>query len=188
MLRFAISDDMAVRRLSNRGRKLYDVWRIIGRDQYRSSAFRPGLPALDAFPVSTWSRLTARRWRDMPPELLAYGDPAGYRPLREVIASYVHETRGVRCEADQVIIVSGAPQAIALASAVLLDRGDAVWVEDPGSPRARGVLTAADAQIIPVPLDDEGLNVQAGLLRHPGARMVYVTPSHQYPLGTQMTT
>lgn len=174
-------------RISNRGTQITNLWKAIGRGSYRSNAFRPRLPALDAFPLDVWSRLTARRWRNMPSGLLTFGDPAGYRPLREVVASYLHESRGVKCEADQVIIVSGPPQAYALASAVLLDRGDTVWIEDPGYPRARATLMAADANLVPVPLDRDGLNLEVALSKDPSARMAYVTPAHQYPLGMKMS-
>jgi len=174
-------------RLSQRGIEITNLWQVIGRDAYQSNAFRPRLPASAEFPLDTWSRLTGRRWRNMPSDLLTYGDPAGYRPLREVIASFLNENRHIDCETDQVIIVSGTPQAFALVAAVLLERGDAVWMEDPGYPRARATFIAADAELIPVPLDREGLDLQAGLAQAPEARLAYVTPSHQYPMGMKMS-
>lgn len=174
-------------RLSQRGIQITNLWQVIGRDAYQSHAFRPRLPASAEFPLDTWSRLTGRRWRNMPSDLLTYGDPAGYRPLREVIASFLNETRHITCEADQVIIVSGTPQAFSLAAAVLLERGEAVWMEDPGYPRARATFIAADAHLIPVPLDSEGLDLEEGMARAPHARMAYVTPSQQYPMGMTMS-
>jgi GntR family transcriptional regulator/MocR family aminotransferase len=149
--------------------------------------FRPGLPAFDAFPFELWARLVARRWRRAPRQLLDYGDPAGYRPLREAIAAYLGEARAVRCEAGQVIVVTGSQQGIDLAARVLLDPGDGVWMEDPGYPGARHALAAAGLRITPVPLDAEGIDVRAGAARAPAARLVYVTPSHQYPLGVTMS-
>jgi len=149
--------------------------------------FRMGLPALDAFPFEVWARLVARRWRRVPHQLLDYGDPAGYGPLREAIAVYLREARAVRCEAGQVIIVTGSQQGIDLTARVLFDAGDPVWVEDPGYPGARSALAAAELRIVPVPVDGEGLDVGAGAVRAPAARLVYVTPSHQYPLGVTMS-
>lgn len=153
----------------------------------RLRPFRPGLPALNAFPIKLWERLISRRWRDLSPGLLSYGDPAGYGPLRRAVAAYLGAARGVQCQPEQVMIVAGAQQAIDLAARLLLDPGDAVWVENPGYFGARGVLKGANAQIVPVPVDAEGLNIEAGLARRPQARMVYITPSHQYPLGVTMS-
>lgn len=150
-------------------------------------AFQIGLPAVDEFPFNVWSRLAARRLRHPPRELLSYGDPAGYYPLRACIAAHLQTTRAVQCEVDQVIIVAGSQQALDLTARVLLNPGDAVWVEDPCYPGARNALLAAGAQVVPVPVDDEGFDLAAGLRRRRKARLVYVTPSHQYPLGVTMS-
>jgi GntR family transcriptional regulator/MocR family aminotransferase len=150
-------------------------------------AFRGGIPALDAFPHRLWAQIVARRVRQRVPRLFAYQDPAGYRPLREAIASYLGMTRGVRCTADQVLIVAGAQAGLNLAAQLLLDPGDAAWIEDPGSLTARGALLGAGAQLVPVPVDREGLVVAAGIARCPHARLALVTPSHQVPLGVTMS-
>ncbi len=150
-------------------------------------AFRPGLPALDAFPHALWGGLVARVWRRRPAALLSYNDPAGYFPLRQAIAGYLREVRAVRCDAGQVIVVAGSQQGLDLVARVLLDPGDAVWVEDPGYLGARGALTAAGARVVPVPVDAEGLDVGAALKREPVARLACVTPSHHYPLGVTMS-
>jgi GntR family transcriptional regulator/MocR family aminotransferase len=118
---------------------------------------------------------------------LSYGDPAGYRPLREAIAEYVIAARGVRCSAEQVIVVAGSQQGLDLAARVLLDVGDTAWLEDPGYIGARGALKSAGADVVPVPVDSEGLNVAEAVSRYPLARLVYITPSHQYPLGVTMS-
>jgi GntR family transcriptional regulator/MocR family aminotransferase len=107
--------------------------------------------------------------------------------LRETIAAHLGEARAVRCEASQVIVVTGAQQAVDLAARVLLDPGDTAWVEDPGYQGARGALVAAGIRLAPVPVDREGLDVRRGAREGPGARLVYVTPSHQYPLGVTMS-
>ena len=148
-------------------------------------AFRVGVPALDEFPRTLWSRLTSRRWRRAP--VLAYGDVSGYAPLREAIAEYVRAARGVRCSADQVIVVNGSQQGVDLAARVLLDPGDVVWMEDPGYNGARIALLAGSADLAPVPVDGEGLMVEQGRRLAPLARLAYVSPSHQFPLGVTMS-
>ena len=149
--------------------------------------FRPGVPALDVFPTATWAKLGARHWRRAGARALAYGHSAGYRPLREAIAEYVSAARGVRCTSDEIIIVGGAQQALDIATRLLLDPGDAVWLEDPGYVGARAAFAAAGARVVPVPVDGEGLDVAEGERRAPDARMAFVSPSHQHPLGMVMS-
>jgi len=156
-------------------------------DASKPRAFRSGLPALDAFPLDLWARLSARQWRRAPSELLGYGDAAGYRPLREAIAAYLGASRGVQCTPEQVIVVAGSQQAIDLCIRLLLDRDDEVWMEDPGYFGARAVIRSGGARLVPVPVDDDGLNVTVGIEQAPGARMVYVSPSHQFPLGVTLS-
>ena len=149
--------------------------------------FSPGLPELGRFPFEGWARLLARRWRDPPRAFLVGGDPSGYRPLREALAQYLGAARAVSCDPDQILIVSGAQQAVDLAARALLDPGDIVWMEEPGFGGTRGALLAAGARLVPVRIDDAGIDVAEGRRRAPGARMACVSPSHQYPLGVTMT-
>jgi GntR family transcriptional regulator/MocR family aminotransferase len=142
---------------------------------------------VDLFPVALWWRLASRRLRSITPTQLDYGDPAGLRALREAIADHVQAARGTRFSADQVLIVAGAQQGLELISRVLLDPGDRVWMEEPGYPGARSALLGAGARILPVPVDAEGLTVQTGARGAGDARLAYVTPSHQYPLGVPMS-
>jgi GntR family transcriptional regulator / MocR family aminotransferase len=173
--------------LSERGVALSSAAMNAGQGSMAVRAFRPGTPALDAFPSQLWSRLLARRWRNPPRELLGYGNSAGYQPLREAIASYLGAARAVVCEADQVIVVAGAQQALDLVARLLLDHNDAAWIEDPGYLGARAAFLGAGARLIPVPVDDEGLDVTSGAALAPKARLAYVSPSHQYPLGVTMS-
>jgi GntR family transcriptional regulator/MocR family aminotransferase len=149
--------------------------------------FRTGIPALDHVPAELWARLITRHLRGSRPDLLGYQEVAGYGPLCTAIAAYLGASRGVRCTADQVIVVGGAQGGLDLAARVLLDPGDTAWIEDPGYFGARGALLAAGARLVPVPVDAAGLDVAAGEARAPDARAVYVTPSHQYPLGATMS-
>lgn len=174
-------------RLSQRGQALTSV-RVSSRPRGGTQRpFQPGAPALDAFPFDVWSRLTARTLRTMPAAAYGYGDPAGYRPLREAIAVYLRTARAVRCEAEQVIVVGGAQQGIDLVARVLLDEGDAAWIEDPGYRGARAALLGAGVRLVPVPVDAEGLCVEAGEAAEPAARAAYVTPSYGFPLGVTMS-
>ena len=173
--------------LSKRGLAIAASTIVASPQDSKPRPFRPGLPALDAFPLDIWARLHARHWRYADRNLLAYGDSAGYAPLREAIAEYLGASRGVRCTAEQVLMVAGSQQAVDLAARLLLDAGDAAWVEDPGYPDARHALAGAGARLVPVPVDAEGLDVRAAVARAPKPRMVYVSPSHQFPLGVTMS-
>jgi GntR family transcriptional regulator/MocR family aminotransferase len=172
-------------RLSRRGEGIYRA--PLGGDPTAPRPFNVGVPDFDAFPHGVWQRLFQRRLKEMDGRTMSYGAPAGYPPLREAVARYVTTARGVRCTAEQVIIVSSSQQALDMASRVLLDPGDAAWLEDPGYLGARGALLAAEARLIPVPVDGEGIDVTAGIETGPEARLVHVTPSHQYPTGATLS-
>lgn len=174
-------------RLSARGASLVGSGRGFLRPEGRGVVpFQVGVSAMDAFPVRLWSRLAARRWRRRAINLTD-ADPAGERALREATAAYLTAARGAVCSADQVLIVNGAQQALNLVAQVLLDPGERVWLENPGYLGARVAFDAAGARIVPVPLDADGLDVAAGERVAPHARMAYVTPSHQFPLGVLMS-
>jgi GntR family transcriptional regulator / MocR family aminotransferase len=171
--------------LSDRGTRIANAYKMGSGDALR--AFNPGFPQLDPALFTTWWRLAARRGRCASRETLSYGDPAGYRPLREAIASHIGTARGVRCTADQVIVTSGSQYGVALICRMLTEPGDLAWMEDPGYNGARAAITSAAARIVPVPVDDEGIDVEFGVRHAPAARLVYVSPSHQYPLGVTMS-
>ena len=156
-------------------------------DEGETRPFRTGTPGLNEFPVRPWARLIAHHWRRASSKLLGYGSEIGYRPLRQAIADYLGAARGARCTPDQLIITSGSQDALNLVTLLLLNSGDAVWMEEPGYRGARAAFHTAGANVIPVPVDREGLNIEAGIARQPNARMVYVTPSHQYPMGVTMS-
>jgi len=146
-----------------------------------------GIPALDAFPFDVWAKLMSRHAHGLHPSALNYAQLVGYRPLREAIAEHVIVTRHVNCTPEQVFIVAGTQGALHLTAQVLLNPGDSVWVEDPGYPNARNALLAAGARLVSVPVDGEGIMVDTGIARAPRARMAYVTPSHQFPLGMTLS-
>ncbi|QIN85306.1 aminotransferase class I/II-fold pyridoxal phosphate-dependent enzyme [Rubrobacter tropicus] len=175
------------RALSRRGEVMAATPTSVARDRGVPRAFRPGVPATQEFPFGAWRRLVGRVWRRPSVGLLGYGEPAGYGPLRREISAHLGPARAVRCGPEQVIVVSGSQQALDLCARVLLDPGDAVWVEEPGYRGARAALLGAGATLVPVPVDAEGLDVGVGIGRDPDARLACVTPSHQYPLGVTMS-
>lgn len=150
-------------------------------------AFVTGLPAFDAFPLAIWSRLSAKHWRDSRDLIMGYSDPNGLASLRRAIAEHLRANRGIVCDAEQIFIVNGAQQAFDLIGRVLLNRGDPVWFENPGAIGARNSFIACGATMIPVPVDTEGLSVEAGLRLAPQFRLAFVTPSHQHPTGVEMS-
>jgi GntR family transcriptional regulator / MocR family aminotransferase len=180
------SSKTTVRPLSIRGKVLANTPVTLVRPR-RSGAFRHGIGALEVFPWNVWTKLSTRIMRDPPSELLGYGDPAGYAPLREAIAAHLRASRAVNCDGDQIIVLSGSQQALSLCAHLLLDAGDAVWLEQPGYLGARGAFDSAGLRVIGVPVDEQGLNVKAGERLESLAKLAYVTPSHQYPTGATMS-
>lgn len=150
-------------------------------------AFVTGQPALDVFPSDIWGRLVARRWRRTSARALGYGDPQGLPELRDAVSSYLVGARGLHCSPSQVIIVQGAQQALDIVARVTLDPGDRAWIEDPGYTGARLALAAAGATLVPVPVDDHGLDVADARRRAESARLAFVTPARQMPLGGLMS-
>jgi GntR family transcriptional regulator/MocR family aminotransferase len=153
----------------------------------RFGPFRVGDVAIDQFPLKVWSHLLARLGRTLSPAFLRYGDAMGHRPLREAIAAYLRAARSARCEAEQVMIVSGSQQALTIAARAVVDPGSEVWVEEPGYWGVQNALVASNARLVPVPVDEEGLNVARGIERAPRATAAFITPSRQLPLGTTMS-
>ncbi len=147
-------------------------------------AFRLGTPALDLFPHRLWQRLTRECLRSLGAAQRDYSQLAGLRPLRDAIAELA-QSRGTRCGADQIQVVTGAQRGLDLIFHMLLDPGDEAWMEDPGYTGARGALISSGATVVPVPVDGDGMQVDAAATR--AARLAYVTPSCQFPLGTAMS-
>ncbi len=180
-----IAQKPGLRRISRRGTALTHTpvqpWLNV------SGAFRVSLPALDHFPIGIWSKLVARHSRRPPRGIMAYGDAMGYLPFREAIAEYLGASRGVRCEPSQILVTTGSQLALQLSAQVLLNPKDPIWMEEPGYPGARQAFQTAGARLLPAPVDHEGISVTEIIRRDRDARAVYVTPSHQYPLGTTLS-
>jgi GntR family transcriptional regulator / MocR family aminotransferase len=150
-------------------------------------AFGVGQVAVDQFPVHIWSSLVARRCRSMDAKSFHYGDQMGSKALREILASYLRTARSLRCEAEQVMITSGSQQALEISARVLLDSRNSVWIEEPCYGLAREVFALTGCHLVPVPVDQDGLDVAAGIKLCHKARTAFVTPSHQFPLGVTMS-
>lgn len=144
--------------------------------------FAVGIGCTDLFPHALWGRLLGRVWRQSRRELGAHATAYGYLPLRQAISHYIQATRGVNCHEDRVIIVNGIQQALAITAQVLLEKGDEVWLDDPGYNGARGAFAARGAVVRPVRVDGEGMDIQDGIRHYPQAKLVYTAPSHQFPL------
>src|SRR3954471_9120351 len=145
-----------------------------------------GIPAVDEFPIAIWERLRAQVLAKKGANLLRYGSNRGDADLRKEVAAYLCDFRGAHCNSDQILIVAGMQQAMLIAALAVLDRGDGAWIEDPGFHQARRVFALAEAAIVPRPVDKEGLVID-GAPKRPTPRLIYVTPSHQFPMGVTMS-
>jgi GntR family transcriptional regulator / MocR family aminotransferase len=149
--------------------------------------FRAYEPAIAEFPVDLWARVAGRRLRKASVSLLAGYDPRGCGLLREAIASYLGSSRGVNCVPEQIVIVSGVQEGLDLLARLLVKPGEPVWMEDPGYFGATAAFRNAGAKLIPVPTDAEGLVITEGIRLCNRAKVAYVTPAHQFPLGATMS-
>ncbi len=147
--------------------------------------FKTGRPALEEFPMTEWRRLLLRHCRSDKAGLLDYAsDLKGEPKLRQAISSYLGRSRAVNCSTEQIIIINGSQQAIDLITKLLIDRNDTVAVEDPGYLGARRAFVAQGAQLLPVPVDENGIIVEKLAAKSADkAKLIYVTPSHQFPTG-----
>jgi GntR family transcriptional regulator/MocR family aminotransferase len=154
---------------------------------HKAPVFRLGQPPLDVFPVKIWSRIATRRLRRLDRSLLSHRDWLGWRPLRAEIAAHLGSTRGIRCSADEIVVTSGTQHSLNLIARVVLDPRDRVWMEDPGYPAATALFRALGAEVIGVPVDDSGIDCRAAPRHLRPAKLAYVTPGCQFPLGVPLS-
>lgn len=145
-----------------------------------------GIPAVDEFPIEIWERLRAQLLSKKGANLLRYGSNRGDADLRKAVAAYLCDFRGAHCHPDQIVIVAGMQQAMLISAMAVLDPGDVAWIEDPGFHQARRVFALAGATLVPRPVDAEGIVIDRAKKR-PAPKIIYVTPSHQFPLGVTMS-
>ena len=155
---------------------------IVGKEVVN---LRSGIPALDLFPRKTWARISHRLWHDSESSILGYGVPEGRIELRHTLAHYLLRTRGVECHPEQIIITSGATQAMMLVSRLLLSSNDIAIMEDPITNDIQTIFKASGATIYPVPVDEFGMKTSL-LPDNIDPKLVFLTPSHQFPLGSTL--
>lgn len=166
--------------------RLRNISNVNVSPEYPSSKvrpFRPCQPAIDLFPMRNWNRARASILRLNPKELLCEGDPAGLPLLRRALATYLRDSRGVQCEAGQIVITAGTQEALSLIAALLIKRDDPVWIEDPGYLGARAAFCRTEGKLVPVAVDGEGITIPKG----PKPKLIYTTPSRQFPRGVTMS-
>ncbi|WP_110690588.1 MocR-like pyridoxine biosynthesis transcription factor PdxR [Salinicola endophyticus] len=169
--------------LSARGTRILDFDRTLSG---RHSAFAPGVPALDRFPRERWQRLLRRHQQRAPTAWFDYQSQGGVSALRDALCDYLRLSRSVRCHPGQILITQGAQQGFELVARLLADVGDTLWMEEPGYGGAQSCFVSAGLALEPVPVDAEGMNVAALPAQTPAPRLIYVTPSHQYPCGVTL--
>ena len=153
----------------------------------QQGALSLGCTHIDGRALQRFRSFAGRRMRAFGSEHLQYGDPRGSRELRAAIANHLLAARGLRCDPDQIMLTSGTQHALRIVLSAILKHGDQIWCEDPGYPSARRTIEHCGNRPVPVPVDASGMIVAKGRARAPTARAAYVTPSHQFPLGVQMS-
>jgi len=168
--------------LSSRGQQLAEQANSVPM----RGAFAPGIPDLKQFPFELWQRYVARHARNPKLDWQANPQHGGDISLRQILADYLRLTRSISCDAEQIIITNGTQQSLQLVANLLANPGDPIWMEDPGYVGARSAFTAATLQIIPQPVDSDGIApAENAWQRSP--KLIYTTPSHQYPTGVVMS-
>ena len=172
--------------LSAYGQRLAEVAAGPSPEPNTPISFRYGRPALDQVPLGIWRQLLSRHCRRA--DWLDYAtDPMGYGPLRDAIATYLTQARAVQCHPDQILITNGTQQALSLATQILVSPGDTVALEEPSYLSARRIFASQGANLRPIPVDGEGLKVDTLVEATGPIRLVYVTPSHQFPTGAVLS-
>ena len=173
--------------LSHRGQLVADTVSRWNPPLQAAHPFRIGAPEIATFPFAVWDRLARQASKEQRMAQAQYLDPAGSPALRDAIAQWLWVSRGIRCEAAQVVVCSGSQQGIDLVGRLLLDVGDEAWVEDPGYPGIRASLVGHGVTVRPVAVDNEGLVVDQAAAQWPAARLAVVTPTSQFPTGVRMS-
>lgn len=171
--------------LSQRGQMILDSGGV--NDQQVIKAFATGLPETRTFPTAVWERLQRQVLKDDRSNVLLHGDPQGAEPLRKAIATYLNLERGANCSPDQVLVLSSTRQALFLCAQLLVDVGKPILLENPGYFGAKKAFETAEARVVPIDVDEQGIRTDLLHADRSGAHCVYVTPSHQYPTGATLT-
>lgn len=162
---------------------LTKIWEKTAPLSGNNMTFNIGIGCVDLFPYELWGRMLGRVWRQFRHQDGKLHEALGYKPLRAAIGEYVRATRGLHCSDEQILIVNGTQQAMNLTAHVLLERGDEVWLDEPGYDGALGAFTSMGANVRPVISDNKGMDISYAIKHWPQAKMVFTSPSHQFPLG-----
>lgn len=174
--------------ISERGHSFLENITLLNKESEKGIAFRPGLPPLDIFPVNQWKSLLNTYWRNIKTSGLSNAPSSGLNPLKVNICNYLNISRNILCDPEQLIIVSGSLQALYLISNALINKGDTVILENPTFPNVHSIFKSMQANIVPIPLDDEGISMQE-INQHNTIcpKLLHVTPSNHYPLSVKMS-
>ena len=184
----AVNRKQANPRVSKRAKQFRKHVNLMNRGEHKGIAFRPGLPPLDVFPVRKWQNLANNYWKEITFSEMSYGAPLGLDVLRKNIVDYLRIYRNIQCDYQQVVIVTGSLHSLSIVGDLLIDKGDPVVVENPTYANAIAIFKSLGAKILTAPVDNEGLNVNH--IKNTGSKapkLVYTTPSNQYPSGIRMT-
>jgi GntR family transcriptional regulator/MocR family aminotransferase len=183
-----LTDSELYPEISSKGNSFVHNFSLINRTPASSIAFRPGLPPLDIFPINQWKNLLNTYWRYVKSSTLSYERSTGIDPLKKSISNYLNVSRNIKCDYNQIIVVSGSLQSLYLIGSVLIDKGDNVVLENPAFPNVHSLFRSMQANLLPVALDENGISVEEmNELNHLKPKLVHVTPSNHYPLGTKMS-
>lgn len=174
--------------ISEKGNSFLQNISILNRQNNEVIAFKPGLPPIDIFPINQWKNLLNTYWRYIKASDLSYGQSTGSALLKTQICNYLQVSRNIKCSPEQVVVVSGSLQSIYLISSALIDKGDAVVLEDPNFPNVHSIFKSNLAKLLPIGLDEEGIRIDAlDAVAHEQPKLLHVTPSDHYPLGIKMS-
>lgn len=174
--------------ISEKGKSYLSNISLINRLSTEQIAFRPGLPPLDVFPINQWKKLLNIYWRYVKSSGLSYSQGTGIFELKKSICDYLNISRNIKCEPEQIVVVSGSLQSLFLISSALIDKDDEVIVENPLFPNVHSVFKSAQAKLHALPLDEEGIAIKNfDLSKNKTPKLVHVTPTNHYPLGVRMS-
>lgn len=180
-------DAAAYPTVSDKGQAFLQNITIINRQPEIGIAFKPGLPPMDIFPVNKWKNLLNTYWRYVKSSDLSYGPSSGTSQLKQQICNYLNVNRSIKVAPNQIVVVSGSLQSLYLIASALINKGDSVALENPTFPNVHSIFKSFSAQLVPVALNAEGINLNA--LKNVAAplKLVHVTPSNHYPFGIKMS-
>ncbi|SFZ95123.1 GntR family transcriptional regulator / MocR family aminotransferase [Flaviramulus basaltis] len=174
--------------ISQRGQSYLKNTVLLNRLPNDNIAFRPGLPPLDTFPVNQWKKLLNTYWRHIKSSGLSYSQSTGQKELKKSISNYLNISRNVKCDPEQIVIVSGSLQSLYLIASTIINSGDAVVLENPLFPNVHSVFKSSEAKLIPIDLDDEGISIKVlNSIKKDKPKLIHTTPSNHYPLGVKMS-